>query len=145
MSRVYISGPITNRPRVAVEGAFARAQLLWEAKGFTVVNPLHNGLEADADWRRHMAVDLHNLMTCDTLYMLDGWHESEGAAIELTFALARNVRIYFESIPSLEEMIFFVRAANEMRVALHIEEKLLFSPEWYAEQCIRQGYFEQQR
>lgn len=143
MSRVYLSGPITDIPQDEVVRRFLHAQVEWERKGYTVFNPIRNGLPYETPWRRHMAVDLYWLEACDTVFMLDGWSESRGASLELMCALCRNVRIYFQTMPDKTLMVELVRSANEMRVALRLEEKMMFDAEWYAEQCIKQGYFKQ--
>ena len=143
MSRVYLSGPISGITRDEAVRRFRGAQSKWESLGYSVVNPLRNGLPYDADWRRQMAVDLCNLSSCDTVYMLDGWQSSDGACLELMCALTRNIRVYFETMIDVEFMAYLVRAANEMRVALRLDEKLMFDAEWYAAQCVANGYFEQ--
>lgn len=143
MSRVYLSGPITDMPDELAFMNFQAAQNEWERKGYTVFNPLRNGLPYETPWRRQMAVDLYRLESCDTVFMLDGWRDSEGASLELMYALCRNIRIYFQTMPDKALMTELVRCANEMRVALRLEEKMLFDADWYAEQCIKQGYFKQ--
>ena len=143
MSRVYLSGPISRPTKEEAMRRFALAEQKWRERGFTVFNPMNNGLSYETTWIRQMAVDLYQLECCDTVFMLDGWQESNGALMELHCALTRNARIYFQTLPDKNLMVHLVKAANEMRGALLIDEQLMFDAEWYAEQCINNGYFQQ--
>ena len=45
-----------------------------------------------------MAAELHALETCDAIYLLDGWHKSEGARKELATAIAYGLKIYLAPV-----------------------------------------------
>ena len=45
-----------------------------------------------------MAAEIHALETCDAIYLLDGWHKSEGARKELATAIAYGLKIYLAPV-----------------------------------------------
>jgi len=88
--RVYISGPMTgiqelNRP------AFMKAKRFYEMyppemnEEFEVVIP-HDLNVGVTDWKLCMENDIRELMTCDEVFMLEGWRHSPGARIESMIA-----------------------------------------------------------
>ena len=95
--RIYLAGPMSgiaelNFPKFHAEAARLRAL------GYEVVNPaeLFDGNptavfespeEYLAHWQKCMRVDLAQLLTCDTVAMLDGWNSSRGACLEHRVAM----------------------------------------------------------
>lgn len=94
--KVYVSGAITGLPSQQVEEKFRRAERFLRRRGMLPVCPIDNGLEASAEWRCHMRRDLEMLAACDAIYMLEGWHASRGARIELRMAVRWRKMIMFE-------------------------------------------------
>lgn len=94
--KVYVSGAITGQPPARVSERFRRAERRLRHGGMRPVCPLDNGLEASAEWRCHMRRDLEMLAACDAIYMLEGWHASRGARIELRMAVRWRKMIMFE-------------------------------------------------
>lgn len=94
--KVYVSGAITGLPSQQVEEKFRRAERRLRRGCMSPVCPLDNGLEASAEWRCHMRRDLEMLAECDAIYMLEGWHSSRGARIELRRAVRWRKMIMFE-------------------------------------------------
>ena len=45
-----------------------------------------------------MAAEIHALETCDAIYLLDGWHKSEGALKELATAISYRLKIYLAPV-----------------------------------------------
>lgn len=86
--KVYISGQITGLPFDEAERNFNEAQQRLEEEGFTVVNPLNNGLTVDHKWIDHMKADIKLLLECDTIYLLKNWKQSAGATIERNLAVS---------------------------------------------------------
>lgn len=97
--RVYIAGPIAgyengNRER------FEKAEKILTEQGYEAVNPHkiepydHNGPCPEMGYfpgendRQHtssccfMRTDLRALLSCDYIYLLQGWRESKGASFE---------------------------------------------------------------
>lgn len=86
--KIYISGQITGLPFDEVERNFDEAEQRLKEEGFTVVNPLNNGLTVNHGWIEHMKADLKLLLECDTIYLLKNWKQSRGAAIEYGLAVS---------------------------------------------------------
>lgn len=94
--RVYLAGPISGIKDRNRE-AFAAAQRALERKGYTVVNPLVLNPQP-APWAECMRRDIPHMLGCDTIALLPGWEQSEGATLEHDIAekLGMNVLFLFE-------------------------------------------------
>ncbi|PTQ70393.1 DUF4406 domain-containing protein [Pseudomonas sp. GV071] len=79
MKRIYLSGPMTGLPDFNYPAFNAEAARL-RALGYEVVNPAEN--PPQASWADYMRQDIPQLLTCDTLALLPGWHNSRGARME---------------------------------------------------------------
>lgn len=95
-NKIYISGPITGLPQKEVEQIFSRIADNLNSLGWEAVNPLNNGLPAEASYNEHMLRDLEMLAECRAIFMLKGWERSKGARIEFAEAVARKMTIMFE-------------------------------------------------
>jgi hypothetical protein len=101
--RIYIAGPMTGIPDFNYPAFHAAAADL-RAAGYYVQNPAENGGPEDHpgwvwdDWIRE---GVRQLLMCDAVALLPGWHNSRGAAIErrLADALAYDVRPVSEWVP----------------------------------------------
>ena len=94
--KIYISGKITGLPIEQAQRQFAAvAKQLYDA-GHAPVNPMKLKHDHDHTWESYMKVDIAELLTCDAIYMLKGWHESKGACIEHTLATHLGIDIFFE-------------------------------------------------
>ena len=63
-NKIYISGPITGLPPQEVNNIFGRIATNLNSLGWETVNPLNNGLPADASYNEHMLRDLDLLADC---------------------------------------------------------------------------------
>lgn len=79
--RVYISGPISGHSPAERRRAFKQAQLMLEAQGYDVFNPMENGLPAEATTHEHMKRDIENLLNCDYIYMMKRFTHSKGCQV----------------------------------------------------------------
>lgn len=62
--------------------SFRAAETKLRQQGFEPVNPVNNGLPAEAPWQQHMRADIALLVTCEAIVMLPGWRQSRGACLE---------------------------------------------------------------
>jgi len=93
--RVYIAGPMTNRPGFNYP-AFDAARDRLRAQGYEPVSPADISRRLDAEARVatgelpravYIQADMEALATCDAIHILDGWQESQGAREELEVAI----------------------------------------------------------
>lgn len=110
--RVYISGKIGEEViSDATREKFARAERMLERHFNTefdmIVNPaseaFQDAMKQAFEWRELrrnlpdiLLFDLQWLRTCDAIYMLADWTDSDGANVELDFARATKKRIFWE-------------------------------------------------
>ena len=110
--RVYISGKIGEEViSEATREKFARAERMLERHFNTefdmIVNPaseaFQDAMRQAFEWRELrrnlpdiLLFDLQWLRTCDAIYMLADWTDSDGANVELDFARATKKRIFWE-------------------------------------------------
>lgn len=94
--RIYISGPISGHDMEERRKAFKEIQEHLEAQGYEAINPMENGLPAEATTREHMKRDIELLMTCDYIYMMRRWTHSKGCKVEFDVATAIGLPVFFE-------------------------------------------------
>lgn len=94
--RVYISGGITNVPEYMCNFEMAEESL--SRDNYEVVNPakVNSNLPKSFTHDEYMKVCIAMLSTCDAIYMLKGFEESEGAMEELIYAHNNNMKIMIE-------------------------------------------------
>ena len=104
--KIYIAGPMRGFPDFNYPKFNDYAET-HRAVGWEVVNPVEIGadygtpdqINADhALLAAVMAAELHALETCDAIYLLDGWQNSEGARKELATAIAYGLKIYLAPV-----------------------------------------------
>lgn len=103
--KVYIAGSIKNDPDYKYK--FDRAEWILRDKGYDVVNPAKNEPPRGKEWtyRDYINAGLKQLMTCDTIYMIKGWEQSNGAGLEYAYAKITGMQILLQgkySIPEYE-------------------------------------------
>ena len=94
--RIYISGPISGHDIDERRKAFKEAAKLLESFGYEPVNPMENGLPAEATTHQHMKRDFELLLSCDTIYMMRRWLHSAGCKVEFDVATACGMKVIFE-------------------------------------------------
>ena len=101
--RVYISGPISGHDIEERRKAFKEIQSQLEAQGYDPVNPMENGLPAEATTHEHMKRDIELLLTCNYIYMMRRWTHSKGCKVEFDVATAIGLPVLFEESGELIE------------------------------------------
>lgn len=116
--RFYVAGPMRGYTEFNFP-AFARATRMLRARGHEVISPAENDLssgfdptrgvaEQDFDVRNALRWDIEQILTCDAVYMLNGWEGSTGASIEHSVAHGIGLQIQYESPKDRER--FYYRA-----------------------------------
>ena len=85
MSTVYIAGPMTGIPEYNYP-AFHRAAATLRALGHHVESPAEPGQVDGWTWADYMRRGIRQMLACDTIALLPGWHASRGALIEARLA-----------------------------------------------------------
>ncbi|MGN1230165.1 MAG: DUF4406 domain-containing protein, partial [Prevotella sp.] len=97
--KIYLSGPIGDNPDMnEVTARFGAYQAYFEKQGFEVVNPLNNGLKADASRIAHMKADIRLLLDCDVIHLQPGWKSSDGCWCEKIVASQCGIVASFAKI-----------------------------------------------
>lgn len=84
--RIYIAGKITGLVYEDALRMFAEAALEIERCGHTAVNPMKEVATPDLPWVEYMERDIPLLLSCQGIYLLPNWKESNGARIEKVIA-----------------------------------------------------------
>lgn len=86
---VYISGPITHEPNY--KRRFHNANVHLTGLGFEVLTP--RALPSSMDKSALLRICDAMVRECDAIYMMPGWHDSEGAVFErnLAFKLGKMI------------------------------------------------------
>jgi hypothetical protein len=104
---IYISGKYSGKTKEEttrnIEQARLMAAKVWEL-GYPCLCPHTNTMHfediCNCEYNDYIEGDLHLLSKCDGILMLDNYESSNGAKIELDFARAREMSVYY----SLEEL-----------------------------------------
>lgn len=85
--RLYLSGPMTGLPDNNYPAFNAEAARL-RALGYDIVNPaeLKPPASESDEWHHYLRRDLREMLTCDGLALMPGWHNSKGAHLEIQVA-----------------------------------------------------------
>lgn len=90
---IYLSGPITGKPEHG-HPVFQQWAEVLRQHGYRVVDPTeHFYGRTDLDRTVYMNRDLTELLMCEVIAMIPGWHKSVGARLEAAVALEAGKRI----------------------------------------------------
>ncbi len=143
MKKIYISGQISGLPYDEVVAKFKEAEERLQAQGYETVNPLKNGLPDNAPWELHMALDIVQLLGCETIYLLPDWQQSKGATLEKKIAEFTGKEIIYQEEPAFIEIkqaiaeimgVTFPEITGRKRVRKHVYARIIF-----AHLCREQG------
>lgn len=93
--RVYVSLPIAHYDLNERKEYAQRVEDML-SHFYSVVNPLKNGIPEDADWKVHMRKDIQDLLTCDAIFMCNGWEMSNGCKLEFDVATSCGLEVLYE-------------------------------------------------
>ena len=95
--KIFISGQITGLELSTAQTVFNRAEAFLIEEGYRAVNPMkvtpYNPLW---EWEHYMINGIKELMECEAIYLLTGWHNSKGARIEHNIAKEMGFKIIYE-------------------------------------------------
>ena len=92
--RIYISGPITGT--TDYKERFAAAEQAINAAGYVAINPAKvNAQLPELSHGDYMKTSLAMLDMCEAIFLLPGWQESKGCAIEFEYAYEHGIHIFF--------------------------------------------------
>lgn len=90
--RIYIAGKITGLPFDEAQAKFNDAKEQLKNWGYEPVSPLDNECVSEC-WCEQMMACLPMLLSCTGIHLLTNWTDSEGAKIELTFAMKKGMYV----------------------------------------------------
>lgn len=93
--RIYIAGPITGLVYEDALRAFAMAEASLRRDGHEPVNPMAIEPTPDLPWAEYMRQDIPQLLSCEAIYLLEGWENSKGARLEKHIAEQLGMTILF--------------------------------------------------
>jgi len=99
--KIYISGPISSRPLGVAINHFTLAEAKLQAMGYRTCNPLKMRLCVWLAQHGHYRLCLWLQLlwmsaTCQCIYLLDGWHLSDGARTERAVARVMGITALYE-------------------------------------------------
>ena len=143
MQRVYISGRISGLPYSEAFDKFQKIETTLRRKGYDVVNPLKNGLDISEPWETHIALDIINLLGCDSVYMMPDFSESRGALLEYNIAKLTGKTIIYGEKPrflDIKQAIYVVFGITfEEIISQSKERPLVYARMIFSRLCIEEG------
>ena len=102
--KVYISGKVTGEFRDKCRYKFGYYATRLREQGHSVINPfaMFNDMRGDFDKEDEMTICFAAITVCDAVYMLEDWHDSEGAKMEHKFALDHGKKIIYQTAEGLK-------------------------------------------
>lgn len=93
MKRLYVAGPMTGLPDHNYPAFHAATDAL-RAVGYEVESPAEPGQIEGWTWEDYMRRGLAQMLTCDGVALLPGWHASRGALKEAELAELLKMRLW---------------------------------------------------
>ena len=94
--KIYLSFPISGYDIEERREYAQRLKKSLEHFYDQVLNPLENGIDADAPVCEHMRQDFRMLLDCDAIFLGEGWQESMGCRSEFDVAVACRMDLIYE-------------------------------------------------
>lgn len=96
--KIYVSLPITGRKKEDYEEYCKAIQKYLEYYGYETVSFLQSGLPTEAPYGDHMRADYKLLLSCDAIFLCDGWEYSVGCRHELLVATDCRMAVLTEQM-----------------------------------------------
>lgn len=95
----YLSGPMSGYPEFnfpAFEEAAEELRETYRLQVRSAHEVIHDdgGKPGTLTWEEYIKADLDILLKCQNIILLQGWHKSQGARVELHTALSVGMGIY---------------------------------------------------
>ena len=94
-TKIYISAPISGYDIKERRATFKKVAGILEDEGYTVLNPMENGIPAEAATKYHMRADFKMMLEADEVLFLDKWLHSAGCHTEFMVATAIGLTVKF--------------------------------------------------
>lgn len=98
--KIYISGKITGTEDYMQRFAEAEETLKNAFPGVSIINPakVNSALPTDTTYEQYMQMSFVMLDMCDTICMMHGWEQSNGAIIEKTRANELGLTVMYQAM-----------------------------------------------
>lgn len=90
--KYYLAGPMTGLPGFNYERFNSTTSTL-RGFGFDIANPAEHKLPSNASYNDYLKAGIKKMMDCDTVILLPGWENSNGARLERELAIKLNMDI----------------------------------------------------
>ena len=118
--KVYIAGPMSGYEEFNFPAFNRVEELLRGTYGYKhVINPAKLHPTTDLPWVEFLKRDLRELITCDAVFLLEGWEKSRGATLEAFVAYALGLRLY-KTLPMYPNERFELYEPEEFLADLNV-------------------------
>ena len=102
--KIYVAGKVTGEFRDKCRYKFGYFATRLREQGHQVINPfaMLDDMRGVFTKEDEMTICFAAITVCDAVYMLEDWHESEGAKMEHKFALDHGKKIIYHSAEVLK-------------------------------------------
>lgn len=103
MKRIYLCHPIglDSSKFKEIEFRSRALQKKLEEHGWEVVNPWDNGVPSTAHCSEHMQKDFSLLLSCDAIFLCEGWEYSSGCRVEFSVAVSCRKELFYEHVKTI--------------------------------------------
>lgn len=111
---IYISGKISGRPKEEYMKQFADAEKKLTEQGYTVINPARVNAEMpeSTSYDGYMSMSKTMLEQADCIFLMDGWQLSNGATLEMQWALNKGMMFMFEDTSYVRDTFLLANKAQ---------------------------------
>lgn len=98
IKKIYLSAPISGYDLKERYETFENMEKELTKQGYSVLNPMKNGLPVESPTAQHMKRDIIMLLQADAIFLMQNWNKSAGCITELHVATACGLDVLFEGI-----------------------------------------------